>query len=51
MIVIADSGPVRHLIVIEQIHLLPALYGRILFPPGVANELTQAVLQSRFAFG
>jgi predicted nucleic acid-binding protein len=42
MIVIADSGPLRYLIVIEHIHLLPMLYGRILFPPGVASELTQA---------
>ena len=42
MIVIADSGLLRYLIVIEHIHLLPMLYGRILFPPGVASELTQA---------
>jgi len=29
MIVIADSSPLRYLIVIEQIHLLPLLYGNI----------------------
>ena len=42
MIVIADSGPLRYLVVIEQVHLLPQLYGRIVIPPGVVHELTQA---------
>ena len=41
MIVIADSGPIRYLVVIEQIHLLPQLYGRIVIPPSVLRELTQ----------
>lgn len=42
MIVIADSGPLRYLIAVEQIYLLPMLYGKILLPPSVASELSQA---------
>lgn len=41
MIVIADSGPLRYLIVIEQVGLLPLLYGNIVIPASVVNELTQ----------
>ena len=41
MIVIADSGPLRYLIVIEQVHLLPQLYGSIILPPAVVSELSQ----------
>ena len=41
MIVIADSGPLRYLIAIDQIRLLPLLYGSIVIPPSVVNELTQ----------
>jgi predicted nucleic acid-binding protein len=41
MIVIADSGPLRYLMVIDQIHLLPLLYGSIAIPPSVVRELTQ----------
>jgi predicted nucleic acid-binding protein len=39
MIVIADAGPVNYLILIEEIEVLPALYGRILIPPSVCKEL------------
>jgi len=42
MIVIADSGPVRYLVVIEQIRLLLLLYGSIIIPPSVVRELMQA---------
>jgi len=41
MIVIADSGPLRYLIVIEHVGLLPLLYGSIVIPQGVIDELTQ----------
>lgn len=40
MIAVADSGPIRYLVLIEEVHLLPVLYGTILVPPGVAAELT-----------
>jgi len=42
MIVVADTTPLRYLVVIEREHLLPALYGRVLIPPAVADELNQA---------
>jgi predicted nucleic acid-binding protein len=39
MIVVADTTPIRYLVVIEREHLLPALYGRVLIPPAVVEEL------------
>jgi len=39
MIVVADTTPLRYLVVIEREHLLPALYGRVIIPPAVAQEL------------
>jgi len=39
MIVVADTTPLRYLVVIGREHLLPALYGRVLIPPAVAEEL------------
>src|SRR5260370_12657802 len=39
MIVVADTTPLRYLAVIQRDHLLPALYGRVLVPAGVAEEL------------
>jgi predicted nucleic acid-binding protein len=41
MIVIADSGPLRYLVLIEEASLLNVLYGGIVIPPGVVSELTQ----------
>ena len=39
MIVVADTGPLRYLILIEYVHVLPSLYGRALVPPAVVAEL------------
>jgi predicted nucleic acid-binding protein len=39
MIVVADTTPLRYLVAIDREHLLPALYGRVLIPPAVAEEL------------
>jgi predicted nucleic acid-binding protein len=39
MIVIADTTPLNHLILIEQINLLEALYGRVIVPQAVLSEL------------
>lgn len=39
MIVIADTGPINYLILIDAIDVLPKLYGRILVPPSVSDEL------------
>ncbi len=41
MTVVADTTPLRYLVVIGHEHLLPALYGRVLIPPAVAEELNQ----------
>jgi len=41
VIVVADSSPLCYLILIEQIHVLPALYGRVIVPPAVVTELNQ----------
>ncbi len=39
MIIVADTSPLRYLIVIEEAHVLPVLYGRVAIPPAVLSEL------------
>lgn len=39
-LVVADTGPVRYLAVIESIHLLPQLFDQIIIPKAVLAELT-----------
>ena len=39
MIVIADTGPINYLILIAEIHVLPALYNRVAVPRSVCDEL------------
>ena len=41
MIVVADTTPLRYLVVIEHEHLLPELYSHVLIPPAVAAELNR----------
>ena len=41
MIVVADTSPLRYLILIEHVHVLPALYGNVVVPPAVIVELNQ----------
>ena len=41
MIVVADTGPLRYLVLIEHSHVLPVLYGRVLVPPAVITELSK----------
>jgi predicted nucleic acid-binding protein len=41
VIVVADASPLRYLILIDHVHVLPALYGRVLVPPVVSTELQQ----------
>jgi predicted nucleic acid-binding protein len=38
-VVIADTSPLNYLILIEAIDLLPRLYGRIIIPIEVLDEL------------
>ena len=39
MIVVADSGPVHYLLLVDQIELLRRFYGRVVIPDAVASEL------------
>lgn len=41
-LVVADSGPLRYLIVIEAVQVLPHLYARVAVPPAVVEELRHA---------
>jgi predicted nucleic acid-binding protein len=40
MIVISDTSPINYLVLIGEIDLLTTLYGEIIIPPIVFNELT-----------
>ncbi len=40
MIVIADTSPVSYLILIDEVDVLPSLYGEIIVPRAVYQELT-----------
>jgi predicted nucleic acid-binding protein len=39
MIVVADTTPLNYLVLIDQAALLPRLFGRVLIPPAVLEEL------------
>ena len=39
MVVVADTTPINYLLLVGEIRLLPALYGIIIVPRAVANEL------------
>jgi predicted nucleic acid-binding protein len=39
MIVVADTSPVNYLLLIEEIDLLPAIFGHVLLPRAVLHEL------------
>jgi predicted nucleic acid-binding protein len=39
MLVIADTTPLRYLVVLGQVDILPTLFGQVLIPPAVAVEL------------
>jgi predicted nucleic acid-binding protein len=39
MIVIADTTPLNYLVLLQQADLLPRLFGRVLIPPAVFEEL------------
>jgi len=41
MIVIADTTPLNYLVLIDRADLLPQLFGLVLIPPAVFNELKQ----------
>lgn len=39
MIVVADTTPLNYLVLVEQADLLPRLFGRVVIPPAVFEEL------------
>lgn len=47
MIVIADTSPVNYLVLIDEIGILPVLYGRIIIPAAVYHELNAASAPSK----
>src|SRR5580704_13909076 len=42
MIVVADTSPINYLILIKEIDLLTKMYGRVVIPPAVREELLRA---------
>jgi predicted nucleic acid-binding protein len=42
MIVVADTTPINYLILIEEIDVLPKLYGRVVIPRTVSEELMRS---------
>ncbi len=39
MIVISNSSPINYLVLIEEVGILPALYGHVIIPQAVFDEL------------
>ena len=42
MIVVADTSPINYLVLIEEIGILPIMYGRVVIPHTVREEPTRA---------
>lgn len=42
MIVVADTSPLKYLVLIGHVAVLQELYGRVVIPSGVASELSDA---------
>ena len=40
MIVVSNTSPLNYLILVEAVHLLPALFGSIIIPLAVHDELS-----------
>ena len=38
--VVSNTFPINYLVLIEQVNVLPVLYGHVLIPPSVCQELT-----------
>lgn len=45
MLIVADTSPLNYLVLIDAVHILPSLYGQILIPPEVLDELGDAAGQ------
>ncbi len=42
LVVVSDTAPLNYLVWIEAVDVLPRLYGRVLIPPAVLEELSQS---------
>lgn len=51
MIVVSDTSPLCYLLVIEGIEVLPQLFGRVIIPQRVRDELLAPVLLNLFKSG
>ncbi len=40
-VVISDASPLRYLLLVDVVEVLPTLYGRVLVPQAVVDELRQ----------
>jgi hypothetical protein len=40
-VIVSDTTPLNYLVLIEAVEILPRLYGRVLIPPAVREELNQ----------
>jgi len=41
-VVVSDTTPLHYLILVEREFILPKLYGKVIVPPGVLEELSHA---------
>ena len=49
ILVIADTGPIHYLVLVEAIGVLPRLYDRVIIPRAVLAELSHRNALSIFA--
>ena len=51
MIVVSDTTPPNYLILIDSVHVLPTLFGRVYAPSAVMQELSHPKTPERFGRG
>jgi hypothetical protein len=51
MIVVADTGPIHYLVIVEAVNVLKSLYGRVLVPQTVAGSCKELGRRTRFGPG
>jgi len=40
--IVSDTTPLNYLVLVDAVEILPRLYGRVLIPPAVKDELSRA---------
>ncbi|HEV2987453.1 MAG TPA: hypothetical protein VG759_03355 [Candidatus Angelobacter sp.] len=51
MIIVADTSPINYLVLIKEIEVLPRLYGKIIIPEAVREELLRPEAPRLFESG